>query len=413
MFLKQEFGERVNLRYSPKGNLKLDKEFMADHAHLSPVLRQYQGRQSVQKLVTTDMPRMEWPKGSGVAADVLHASYDCLKETGRTSSYASKAYPSWNCQNPHPRVRACIVSRPGYVLYSVDYSTMELGTLAQKCFELFGFSVLRDVINKGWDAHAYLGAYLAFYLDEDFHDSVIEECGETPDGQQLYQAFARCATSSHEAVRAFYKHYRTFAKPTGLGYPGGLGPETFVAYAHATYGIEVDEATTRELREVWHRAFPEMALYLNWISECEDPNHASGYAYLTPLGLYRANASYCAAANGAGLQAPSAEGALLAVCSVVEATFADVGSVLYDDEQGPRHRSILFIHDELIGEARIDCAHEVSHEVARIMVDSMREITPDVTPKAQPVLMTRWDKQAEAVYKNARLVPWAAKKEQK
>jgi len=409
MDLKKDHPDVV-LRYTDKGSLQVDKEFLDDYARRCPILTQYQGRQAVQKLVTTDMPRMEWPKGSGKVAPVLHANYDFLKETGRSSSFASKAYPSWNCQNPHPRVRACIVPRETYVLYSVDYSGMELGTLAQKCYDLFGFSVLRDVINRGWDAHSYLGAHLAFFLDDNFHDSVIEE-NPDPQGEDLYEAFMACKRSGVEEVRKFYKHYRTFAKPTGLGYPGGLGPKTFVQYAHATYKIEVDEELAGELREVWHRCFPEMAPYLKWISDsCPDPHHKGSYAYITPLGMYRAGAAYCAAANGAGLQAPSAEGAMLAVCDVVEATFANVGSTLYADDQGDRHRSLLFIHDELIGEARIDCAHEVAHEVARIMVECMSIITPDVTPRADPVLMLRWDKRAEPVYIEGRLVPWKADK---
>lgn len=412
--LREELGEdKVNLKQTDKGNWKIDKEFLEDHYRLSKVLEQYRNRQAVQKLVTTDMPRMEWPKGSGKPAKILHASFDELKETGRTSSYASKAYPSWNCQNPHPRVRAAIVPEDGYVLYSVDYDGMELVTLAQKCYSLFGFSVLRDVINKGWDAHAYLGSHLAYYLDEDFREAVQEECGASPDGDQLYLAFDKCKKSKHEEVRAFFKSYRKLAKPTGLGYPGGLGPETFTQFAHATYGIECDVELAAELREVWHKCFPEMRRYLDWISSsCEDPINPDKYAYVTPLGMYRAGCGYCAAANGAALQSPGAEGALLALCAIQEATFADDASVLYDDEHGPRHRALIFLHDEILGKARIDCAHEVAHEVARIMVDCMKLITPDVTPGASPVLMTRWSKKAEPVFDaSGRLIPWSPKED--
>lgn len=409
LFLKKEYPEAVELRYSEKENLILDKTFMQDHSKLCPVLRQYQDRQAVQKLVTTDLPRMEWPKGSGTPARVLHAGFDFLKETGRTSSFASKSYPSWNCQNPHPRVRPAIVPREGYYFYSVDYSGMELVTLAQRCYDLFGFSVLRDVINSGKDAHAYLGAYLAYFLSDEFHESVDEaHGGQQPSGEELYEAFLACKYSENAEVRKFFKHYRTFAKPTGLGYPGGLGPDTFVEYAHATYKIECSAELAADLREVWLKAFPEMKLYLAWINtSCKDPHHSGKYCYTTRWGMYRAAASYCAAANGAGLQSPSAEGALLAVCEVVRATVANQSSVLYPDSRGDRHNALLFIHDEIIGEARIDCAHEVAHEVARIMVECMSKVTPDVTPSAAPVLMLRWEKAAEAVYdENGRLVPW-------
>ena len=408
--LKKEHPDKVELVYTPTGAISASAGFMDDHYRLSPVLKQFRARAKTQKLVTTDMPRMEWPKGSGVPAKVLHACFDYLKETGRTSSFASKLYPSWNCQNPHPRVRAAIVAREGYCLYSVDYSGMELGTLAQKCLELFGHSVLADVINRGWDAHAYLGAQLAYYLDDPFHEACKDEgCTDPSD---IYAAFTRCRNSPDEAVREFFAHYRKFAKPTGLGYPGGLGPETFVTYAHGTYGVECDVALAGELREVWYRAFPEMKLYHAWINDsCEDPLHTDKYAYTTPMGMYRAGASYCAAANGAGLQSPSAEGALLAVCAVAEATYADVASPLYTEDADPKHRPLLFIHDEIIGEARIDCAHEVAHEVSRIMVESMRLVTPDVAVKAEPVLMLRWSKSAEAVFENDRLIPWTPKDE--
>lgn len=407
--LKARLGDKVTLKKTEKGNYKLDAEFFDDHYKLDPLLKEYRDRQKMQKLVTTDLPRMEWPKGSGIPARVLHASFDELKETGRTSSYASKIFPSWNGQNPHPRVRACVVPRPGFYLYSVDYSGMELGTLAQKCYDLFGFSVLKDVINKGWDAHSYLGAHLAFYLDEKFSAGVQNNI-PSPTGDDLYLSFMRLKGHENPVLAKFFDHYRTFAKPTGLGYPGGLGPKTFVDYAHATYKIECSEELAKELREVWHRCFPEMKLYLDWINtNCRDP-YNDGYAYCTPLGLYRSGASFCAAANGAGLQAPSAEGALLALCRISRATYdPSVGSVLYSDERGPRHRPQLFIHDEFIGEARIDVAHEVAHEVSNLMVESMRVITPDVTPRAEPVLMLRWNKKAKPVYENDRLVPWVPK----
>ena len=393
-----------NLKHTDKGNLKLDKEFLDDHYRLSPVLEQYRNRAAVQKLVTTDMPRMEWPKGSGKPAEFLHPSYDVLKETGRTSSYASKIYPSTNAQNPHPRVRACIVPREGYYLYSSDFSGMELVTLAQKCYDLFGQSTLRDVINKGWDSHAYLGAHLAYFIDDDFHEAVNDEI-DNPSSEQLYLAFQKL--KDQEGTRKFWKHYRTFAKPTGLGYPGGLGPKTFVEYAHATYKIEVDEELAGELRNVWFKCYPEMQHYLQWVNKgCKDPYDSNNFSYLSPLGMLRTGANYCAAANGAALQTPGAEGALLALCSVVHQTYVPGGS-LYLDEKGVRHRPLMFIHDEIVGEVRVDVAHETAMEVSRLMVEAFQPITPDVTIKAEPALMLRWNKGADPVFDSqGRLIPW-------
>lgn len=398
----------VELRYTDKGNLQVDAAWLADFAHHSPVLQQLQHREKMQKIVNTDLPRLEWPKGSGVPAKVVHPSFDVLKATGRTSSFASKLNPSMNCQNPHPKIRDLIVPRPGYLLYSCDFSAMELVTLAQTCYSLFGHSQLREVINQGWDSHAFLGSYIAYYLDEDFAESCDEEGISGSDPEALYKAFV--SLKSDPATKDFYAHYRKFAKPTGLGYPGGLGSATFVQYAHATYGVDCDEQTAKELKEVWKRAFPEMGPYLDHVNKNLRDTVNEGFCYRTPLGMYRAGANYCAAANGLGLQSPGAEGALLSVAAVSAATHADPDSPLFDDEKGVRHRMLMFLHDEIIGEAREDCAHEVACEVAKLMVDSMSKITPDVKPGAEPVLMRRWDKKAEPVFDSCgRLIPWEPK----
>lgn len=403
----------IKLRYTEKGNLQVDMEFLADYALRSPILIQLQNRQKVQKLVTTDLPRMEWPPGSGIPARIVHPSFDFLKETGRSSSFASSAYPSMCCQNPHPRVRHSIVPRPGYVLYSVDYSGMELGTLAQRCLDLFGYSVLADKINAGYDAHAYLGSQLAHNLDGAFRETCDEGSVTNPDA--IYQAFLACKGHELEDVAKFFKHYRTFAKPTGLGYPGGLGAETFVDFAWATYKVNVTEEQAKELKKIWLNTYPEMVDYFRWINKsCPDPHWPEAYAYSTRMGMYRANCSYCACANGAALQSPAAEGALLAVNRVVEETFRPtVDSILQDDKDGPRHRPLMFLHDELIGEARMDVAHEVSHRVAAIMIEAMRTVTPDVIVGAVPVLMTRWDKRAEQVWDDGRLVAYDPFKQEK
>ena len=46
---------------------------------------------------------------------------------------------------------------------------------------------------------------------------------------------------------------------------------------------------------------------------------------------------------------------------------------------------------------------------AQIMVEQMRTCVPDVKVKAEPALMRRWYKQAEAVYNEGKLVPWEPK----
>lgn len=382
----------------PEGQTSVNAEFMDEYWNLDPMFEQYRNRQKLQKMVTTEIPRMNW---NGVTSPIVHPNYDVLKETGRVSSYAGKLYPSFNCQNVDPRARGCYVSREGTMFLSVDYSQMELGTTAQKCYELFGASVMRDKINAGVDLHAYLGSQLAYNLEPAFAESCQKEGADTP--EKIYDCFIKCEGDDHEAVRAFFKKYRTFAKPTGLGFPGGLGAATFMQYAKATYGIIVDKEMATSLRNIWRQTFPEMVQYHKWVNDsCEDPYNVEQtdkgerklYAYSTPMGMYRSGCTYCAVANGAALQSPSAEGALLGLFNIVRACYDPaMNSVLFGS-----FRPMLFIHDEILGELPDGDPQHTSAcvlEIERLMIESMRTITPDVEPRCEAVLMRRWDKFAE------------------
>ena len=208
----------------------------------------------------------------------------------------------------------------------------------------------------------------------------------------------------------FFKYYRTFAKPTGLGYPGGLGPKTFVAYSKASFGVEVDMETAYKLRDIWKDTFPEMRKYLDYTGKQSfDPNHMPEiaenkegekykrkfYCYDTPLGLHRAKCDFCACANGRGLQSPSAEGALLALQEIQEAIYCGSDPLLSDKDGVPGIRPTIFIHDEIFGEIRDD--EFLTDRMARmseIMVDCMRIITPDVVAATEESLMYRWSKAA-------------------
>lgn len=435
--LKDEKPDEVKVKRTPpsesfpKGQVSFDAEWLEDHYHLAPWLEEYRHRQKLHKLVTTELPRMCLLDANGnhteTPAPVVHPCYDVLKNTGRTSSFGSKTYPSFNCQNVDPRVRNCYVPREGYLLLSQDYGGMELGTLAQTCLNLFGRSVLADKINAGVDAHAYLAASIAYNVDERFQ----QQCNEVgvANTDDIYECFLPMKTAKDDSLQDFFKHYRKLAKPTGLGYPGGLGPDTFITYAKSTFGLVIDRDMAKMLREIWHVVYPEMADYFNHINtRCIDLRNSpktfqvvdekSGekktierdvYAYSTPMGLYRAACDYCAAANGLGLQSPSAEGALTAVFNVVRACYdPSMGSILLDDEKGVRLRPICFIHDELVSEIRIDNRmQDWIDESERIMLESMSAITPDVTPKVESALMCRWDKRAEPrVDEEGRLTVW-------
>lgn len=382
----------------PDGQISTDSAIMEELAPLDPILGEYQRRQKVLKLKTSYIPNLQ--------AGTVHASYDVLKETGRTSSYGNKLYPSWNGQQVDPRVRPCCIARPGHVLVSSDYHAIELVSLGQKIYSLFGSSTLRDLIMDGVDPHAYLGAQLAFHLDEDFRNAIQVE---QPDPAQsfVYSCFMECKESDADVLKTFFKHYRKLAKPVGLGYPGGLGPETCMGIAKEQYGIEEDLETFVMLREVWHETFPEMKPYFEWINKkCVDPADADAYSYTSPLGMYRAGASYCAAANGAALQTPTAEGAKYGVIAIARACDDPAAeSILYEC------RPLLFIHDENIVEVpEGDLSHARGVAISKIMEEQMRTVLEDMHIKAEPCLMQKWYKEAEPTFDaEGLLIPWEPK----
>lgn len=361
-------------------------------------------RDEFQKHRTTYIPPLLNEHG------IVHFPFDALKETGRTSSYIDDKYASMNGQNP-PRasgeysIRECIVAREGYVLCSIDYSGIELATIAQKTYSLFGFSRHRDLLLKGYDLHAYLGSRLAAALDPIFSALVRER---SLDEDQTYLAFIELKKGD-DASKKFYKHWRTFAKPVGLGYPGGLGAETFVTFAKASYGVEVTVEQAIAFKEVWLEAYPEMSRYFSWIGMQHDPANVGRYQYMTPCGMLRVGISWTEAANGCAMQSPAAEGAKIGLFQVSRAIWADETSTLFN-----KVFLVNFVHDEIILEienSSIQDVHQRAFAAAKIWVDSMRLVLPDVPVKAEPALMLRWYKDAEPVYNTSgELIPWEPKK---
>jgi len=408
----------------PEGQVSCDKDWLEDHAAFDPMLSEYQHRQNLQKLVSTYIPQMKW---EGEVASTVHANFDVLKATGRTSSYGSKMYPSMNGQQVDPRIRRCYIPRAGHHLFSIDYTAMELGTFAQTCLNLFGFSKLAEIINSGKDPHAYLGAQIALATNEDFREVAMSECNED-DTDGMYELFS--SLKEDPQTKALYKHYRTFAKPTGLGYPGGLAPKTFITFAKGSYGIDIDLATATQLKQVWLNLLPEAPLFFDHIkNNCIDELNGARkvveekfiknddgtvgvekkekwkerFRYMSPMGMWRMACDYCACCNGLALQTPSAEGATLGLYEVMKQSILPTGTL--HGQLFP----LLFIHDEILGEIKIttpEQQHRLLLQASEYMVESMQAVTPDVKAGAEPVLMTRWDKYVDPAYdENGYLVP--------
>ena len=448
--------------------LKTDEVWSSTFAALDPLLVIWAERKALRKIITDYLPKMYYTDKDGVEtpATTIRGSFYPLCLTGRSSSSASKFYPSRNEQNVDPRVRPCTIPRDGMILVSTDYSGMELGTLAQKCVDLFGHSVMANNINAGIDNHAYLAAQIAVAMDADFAMGLQLDHVESKDA--IYRIFAILKTHKEECTYPifcenfkekyrqdeskelnrpvlwsdFFKHYRLISKTIGLGFPGGLGPATMVAFAKGTYKLDLTVETAKQLKEVWLETYPEMGLYLDWINkQCKDPHHLpieiedddgtmkkqTFYAYDTPRGMHRARCGYCEAANGAALQAFSAEGALEALYRVQKAmwlagydgpldTVSNFLDTVDPDNLLENSYPINFLHDEIIwetpGYAKVDRDRVLV--VENIMVVAMQEITPDVRAGAESAAMRRWYKKAEEIRdEHNNLIPWEPEPEKK
>jgi len=387
-------------------------------AGVDPVIDMYRERQGLAKIATAFIPSL--------AGGHIWSDYDVLKETGRVSSRGGDGgrgraplYPSMNIQQiPKSHgVRECFLpptsdpilplepsqAPPGWVLMSCDYNSMELCSVAQVTYTLLGFSVHREKINLGYDLHSFLGSAIAMRTDP----ALVSHTTVHEDAYKEFQAKRKRKvadpkegepediTAAREAKKVAGL-YRNFAKPTGLGYPGGLGPETMRTMAKAVYSLDISSEQSKVFRDLWHTTYPEMRQFFNWVNKQSDANDPAAYVYETSgFNRFRAGATYCATANGKAMQSLGADGAKRAAFYAAKAALGGVG------KESPYWLlkgclPAAFIHDEiLLSSPDDDLLTERALLVSQLMVEAMQISMPDVIITVEPALMRRWTKKAE------------------
>lgn len=396
------------------GAIRCDQKVQAYLADKDEVMAIYQKRQALSKIVGQMIPALR-------SGSVVHPSYDAMKETGRTSSYDGgkfggvRVFPSVNIQQIPNKIgdmdpRACFKPRDGRVFIDVDFTALELACVAEVTYNLFGSSIHRDLYNGGLDPHAYLGTQLALKSDHELSSEFAREAVGEPLDQ--YKVFLEWGQSDDEARRKFYKHFRTFAKPVGLGFPGGLGPATMVDFASATYGVTMTEDEARRTREFWRQTYPEMRTFADWVNGQIDAKNLqdaddSRYEYRTPLGMVRRGASYCATSNGMCMQSPGAEAASAGLWRVVRACYDETqDSLLFGC------RPVAFIHDQVLVETTEDESQWEAQceEVARLFREGASIVLQSVDIRTDGFLTRVWSKAAEPVRDaDGNLIPWEPK----
>lgn len=332
-------------------------------------------------------------------------------------------------------VRECIVARPGTVLCSCDYGGLELATHSQNCIWTVKFSRLGEALNKGIKVHDALAATFLGVTYEEFAAGMAGDRGPE--------------------IKKLYKNVRQAVKPANFGFPGGMGavklvlqqrkqgPDTFAANGRKFKGLrfcillgaaacgenpngtsnKVSEwkrkpitptcskciEVAEDIRAKWFLQWPENEPYFQFITDCVDngqPVRRDGRVLrLRPAqimqhrsGRLRGGVEFCSAANGF-FQGLAGDGAKRALTRVFRECY-DETYRMPNGERSPLFgcRIILFAHDELIVEMPEAIASLAAARLSVVMVESMREYTPDVVVEAPPALMRRWWKAAEPTY---------------
>ena len=313
-------------------------------------------------------------KLEAAGTDPIHARYRVLgANTGRTSC----SDPNVQQQPRAPGVRECFRARAGFVLIACDFDSQEMRTFAQVTQAIVGRSRLaeRYRTDPHFDPHTEFAAGL---LKIDYTEAMRRKAAKDPELLDRRQQ----------------------SKAANFGYPGGMGPASFRAFARG-YDLTLSLEEAKEIREAWLVAWPEARDYFHAIGSLT----RMGGMQVEQLysGRLRGACEYTQAANTyfQGLGADASKSALW------EVTKRCFGAPGVEDSALVGCRPVAFVHDEIIVEAPEEYAHEAAEEIERVMVAAQEELTPDVPAAASPALMRAWSKKADAVRDaSGRLIPW-------
>ncbi len=339
----------------------------------------------------------------------IHTHFTTLLNTGRTSS------SSPNLQNI-PRdsgLRECFIPAPGFNFIIIDYSQLELCVLAQICFDKYGYSKMKDLINQGVDLHRWFASIITDKPESEVTDMERKQ-----------------------------------AKACNFGFPGGLGIINFLKFAKTTYGLnDISDENARELKTIWLDNFPEMKLYLrdhllekHDFTSLEFSHYSEEYGYTdenmafnifkrilggeafskqngSPYSEYIIEWAFKTvlpdiAPQYAGISQGSPEikneilketveiktGRIRANCSYTEARNTRFQGLAADGAKIALYRLIKngykvvnFIHDEfLIEVSQSSNIHEEGEKIKDIVIKGMKTVIPDVRINAELKISDCW-----------------------
>lgn len=294
-------------------------------------------------------------------------------------------------------VRECFVSRPGTFFCSVDYSAVEMSTLAQVCLWTVKFSKLAEAINNNFDVHSLFASKLAG-LTYDVFVSRKEE----PLLAALRQA-AKAANFGFPGMMGAAKFVVAQKKAghkvcTWFGHVCGVAKKPYYDREKTMLGILCEKCVEEadNLRTGFVKQWPEIRPYWNWVSVQLEPKKE-----LTQFISKRVRGGLHGPSGANTLfQGLASEAMKRSVIRLTKEMYLDTSSALYGS------RLLISLHDEAFAELREERATEAALRQTEIMLSEAKECVPDVLIKAEPALMRRWYKDAKPVWENGKLVPW-------
>jgi DNA polymerase I-like protein with 3'-5' exonuclease and polymerase domains len=248
-------------------------------------------------------------------------------------------------------------------------------TLAQSALDICGHSKLaeRFQLDRHYDPHLEFAARL---------------------GQVTVDEATALMAGKDEGI----KKLRQQAKVCNFGFPGGMGPPTFVQFAKG-WGVTIEEGRARVLKKAFMDQWPEMWTYFRHVSNIVG-EAGEGTMIHPQSGFRRGDCPYTEIANGY-FQTLAAHASKAALFEVSRRCYNVQASYLYGS------RPVLFVHDEIVAETPEEAGHEAAQEMEAVMVEQMEDWTPNVPSAASAKLMRCWSKQAEQVFDaKGRMIPW-------
>lgn len=270
-----------------------------------------------------------------------HGRFTPIVSTGRTgckgsgSSGNQQNIPRKDKDRPDECFRTMFEARSGCVLGTVDYSQLELCTLAATIRTMFpGIPcALGDAIDSGKDVHCITAS---LFLGMSYEQTVA---GKKTDEK--------------------IKNARQASKAINFGKGGGLGVPAMVVYAKNNYGVTMSIDQMRELDRAWQRAWPEIpGKYLRYSADMVKGSPTGTFTSVTITGREKADCIYTEGSNYPfqGLAADGAKAALWGIwreCVLgwywSQHACGGYGYALKDSPLS-KSRLVNFVHDEIVAE---------------------------------------------------------------